>query len=370
MKVRIVDTLRGLEELENSWNRLASRCASPSLYSSYDYNRIAWKHFSSLKDSLFVLTLYEGSELKAVAPLCISIQKIHHVPTRTIRFIADWEGDKPSITAAGCEEAAWDAIFIFLLKEFRHWEVLDLREQPRNSTFLSQCAFLNDRGFICEIAHDSTSYYVALAGSWESYLAAVDPKVKENWRNRGKKLRALPKGLSVETISQPEHMAEALRRFAALEKMSWKGGAGISIYRDAALRRFYEEITFFLAKKAQTRIFFLKTGDEDIAGSLRYLYRDVVYSRHIAYNPRYAKLSPGTYLRTYELQHFFGKGLREYDMMGMPPDAGIPQHKIDWATGTRETIRIYLFNNNLKMLPIKWGKKIKSQLRDMVSACE
>jgi CelD/BcsL family acetyltransferase involved in cellulose biosynthesis len=369
MKVSIIDTEDGFEKLERPWNELAGRCSS-SLFSGYDYNRIAWKYFHGPADSLFILTMHDGSEVRAIAPFRISVKSMYGIPARTIEFIAAWEGDKPSITAPACEEAAWEAICAFLTGEFSRWDVFSVMEQPRGTGRTDRFSVFSEKGYFQQLAHDSSSYHIDLTSCWDSYLATVDGKVKRNWRSRSKKLEALPGGLSVETISEPGRMTEALDRFAALERMSWKGKAGIGVHSDPAHRRFYEELTRLLAGRGQAYLCFLREGEKDLAGMIVYQHCDVVYERHVAYNPEYAALSPGIYLKTSVLQHLCGKGFKSYDMMGMHPNQGVPLHKADWATGSLDTECIKVFRRNLRMLPVIWGKRVKERFRGPAETCQ
>lgn len=359
MKIRIVDSESGLSELENPWNKLAAQCPNHSIFSSYDYNSIAWKHFNSPNDRLFVLALYDGSELKAVAPMRITKQKIFYIPTRTIEFIAAWEGDKPSIIAPECEEVAWHAIFDFLSSEFVHWDVLKIAEQPQNSTLHTRIDTLSDKGYLCQITHDSISYYIDLTGSWDSYLATIRSRVKREWLKDRKKLETLTGGLSVEIISQPDRVTEALDRFIALEKKSWKGEAKIGVHSNPSRRLFYGELAQSMARKKQVEIFFLKAGDIDVAASIQYIYRDVVYGHQITYNTDYAKTTPGVQMMTYEFEHCFNRGLRKFDMLGMSPAHGVSSFKANWASGKEDTVQFLVLNKKIRMLPIIWWKKIK-----------
>jgi CelD/BcsL family acetyltransferase involved in cellulose biosynthesis len=365
MKVEIADSLGKLTKLEGAWNGLTAQCLSPSLYSSYDYNLIAWKHFSNEKDQLLILLLYDGAELKAIAPFCITRQKINGIPFRAIKFIAAWEGDKPSIIAPACEEAAWNVIYSFLSKEFLAWDLLNIAEQPHDSILYTHFAFLNDKSYFCQISHDSTSYYVDLTSEWEPYLEARSASVKKRLRKRSKMLNELPGGLSVETILEPERVTEALDRFAALEIMSWKGEVGVGIHKDEASRGFYEEFTRYSAEKKQAEIYFLKIADRDIASYINYLYGNVVYARHTAYDPNYSKFAPGIYLKSYILQSHFGTEFIEFDEMGMHPNKGEPLGKVEWASGTRETRQFIVLKKNIKLMPIILGKKVKSYIRKM-----
>jgi CelD/BcsL family acetyltransferase involved in cellulose biosynthesis len=113
----------------------------------------------------------------------------------------------------------------------------------------------------------------------------------------------------------------------------------------------------------------LQKDGEDIAGLFSYQFRDTIYTRHTAYNPAYAKLSPGIFLEVQQLQTLFGKGLKKYDMMGMHPTSEAPRDKVERATGTQETIQFLIIKNRLKLLPEIMWRKFKRRMTRATKPC-
>ena len=129
MNIRLVDNEAEFDALEEEWNRLADR-TSASIFSSFDYARLAWKHFHKLTDRLFILVFSDESSVVGIAPFCIIRSRKRGIPCRVVRFIAAWEGDRPRILAeAGSEPEIWGRLFRFLENDFTGWEILDLIEQ-------------------------------------------------------------------------------------------------------------------------------------------------------------------------------------------------------------------------------------------------
>jgi CelD/BcsL family acetyltransferase involved in cellulose biosynthesis len=363
MIVRVSESANELAALGEAWHELADRCDALSLYSTYDYVRIAWKHFSTPRERLFVLSLYDGETLKAIAPFLITTRTLNRIPVRTIAFVAAWEGDRPSLVAPQCEPAAWDAVYSFLAARYRAWDVLDLVEQPRDSYQCTQVGFLKDRAFHCEQSHDSTNYYIDVSGSWDSYYGALSASVRKRHRKRTRQLEELPGGLSIETIVEPDRIAGALQRYADLERLGWKAAHGIGLHANGPLRRFTEEFTTWAAERGQAAIYFLRSGDKDIAAYVDYRHRDVVYARHTAYDPAFGKFAPGIHLKAEIVRSLFGAGLREFNELGMHPLEGPPMFKVEWASGTRETRQVLVVRKSPRTLPIVWARRIRGWIR-------
>jgi CelD/BcsL family acetyltransferase involved in cellulose biosynthesis len=187
--------------------------------------------------------------------------------------------------------------------------------------------------------------------------------VRSNWRNRTKRLRGLPEICRIECIENEESILEALKRFIAIEQSGWKRGVNLGIAKDLRHKIFYEDLVVDLSRKNRVAIYLLKLGDKDIAASIMYKFSGVQYERHIAYNPEYSAYSPGIILRTEILKALFGTKYKECDLLGFRSNNDGQQHKIDWATGKRETIRTVVYRRKSRITPILLARRIEAWLK-------
>ncbi len=362
MKIRVVDSDREFDALEGEWNRLSEKTA-PNFFSSFDYIRIAWKHFRGPNDRLHILVLSEGPSVVGIAPFFIERCRIRRIPHRAIRWIAVWEGDRPRLLVDGREEMFWDEILRFLSREFLSWDVLDLIEQPRNGPEGRGWSFLARSGWYWEEEPDAIDYYVSLEGSWDEYLKGLGSDTRGQWRRKNRRLSSLPGGCAVERISDRSRMQDALDRFVRLERSGWKAGAGIGVAKDGRHLAFYEDLLARLSGKGQVVAYFLTGGGEDIAGWICFIHRDVVYFRHTAYAPAYAAYSPGILIQAEVIQELFRNAYRELDLLGMREDGSPTRHKTEWATGRRESIRLTAYRVTSRLLPLIILKRLRRILK-------
>ena len=362
MKIRVVDTDSEFDALEESWNRLSEKTA-PNFFSSFDYVRTAWKHFRGPNDRLHILVLSEGPSIVGIAPFYIERCRIRRIPHRAIKWIAVWEGDRPRLLVDGNEEMFWDEILRFLSKEYRAWEVLDLVEQPLNGPEGHGWSFLSRSGWFYERVPDAVDYYISIEGSWDDYLKGLDPVTLQNWRRRTRKLSSITGGYSVERIAEPGRIREALMRYITLEQSGWKAKAKIGVGKDERHRAFYEDLLVRLAEKGEAIFHFLTTKGEDIAGTISFIQKDVLYARHIAYSPAYAIYSPGILLNAEIIRENFGMLNKEVDFLGMREDESSQRHKSDWAKGQRETVRLTAYRLCSRLLPLIIAKRLKRLLK-------
>ena len=233
-KIKIIDNIESLQIIEKEWNELFSKCADASIFSSYIYNYTAWKNLRDKNDHLFIILFYQNDTIQAIAPFCITRQKIHGIPVRRIDFIAVWEGDKPSIVAPDNEEVIWDEISLFLKNEFHAWDVLNVMEQPLGSFVLTKSNFLSDKKFFFQMIHDSTTYFIDINCKWDDYISIISKSQNRKLNKYIKRLKQEHGDFTFEIITDHERIDEAINRFVALEKSSWKGEQSIGVHQDSS----------------------------------------------------------------------------------------------------------------------------------------
>jgi hypothetical protein len=363
MKIRIVDTDSAFDALEEPWNRLSDK-VTPHFFSSFDYVRTAWKHFRSPDDRLYILVLSEGPSVVGIGPFYIGIGRygtlgIRH---RAIRWIATWGGDRPRLLVEGSEGMFWKEILCFLEHDRRSCEVIDLVEQPADGPGGRGWSFLRHSGWYWEKSPDSTDYYISLEGSWEDYLKGRSSNTKRGWDRRKRRLSSHPGGHEIEQICDPEGIREALSRFVAIERETWKAKARIGAGKNERSLLFYEDLLVRAARKGRAFIYFLKSSGKTIAGEICFIQQDVVCSLLTTYLPSYAAYSPGILILADLTQHLFGGPYRELDLLGMRDDGAQPSYKMGWATGKRETVHLTGYRTYSRFLPLVVAKRLKGIL--------
>lgn len=358
MKIKIVDTEDGFDGLEAAWNALADRTPSP-FFSSFDYVRTAWSHFHGKEDRLCILVFSEADTVEGIAPFYIAHRHIRGIPCRVIMFIASWEGDRPRILTSRNEVETWNSMLSFLERDFTDWEILELMEQPVEGPTGAEWSFLFRSGWYWESEPDVVDYYISLGGSWDEYLSGLGKNTRRNWRKPTRRLSAAAGGYKVERISDPSDTREALNRFVTIEQSSWKVGTKIGVAKDERHQRFYEDLVIRLAGKGQVMFHFIKIGQEDAAGIVSFMCRDVIYPRHTAYLAAHAAYSPGILILAEIMREGFMGPWREVDLLGLKEDESSNKFKVHWATGKRETVHWTGYRLRSRLLPLIAAKRLK-----------
>ncbi len=358
MDITILNTIEKISQIEKEWVQLTknNKC---SLFLTYDYTLLLWQYFSTPADEPFIMVVREKGAIVGIAPFKVAREKKFGISYKTIRFIAQWHGDRPDIIAGVDKNRLWQAIYDYLHNVYTQWHAAVLAEQETTAAVMDNEIF-SSRYYFKNITNLSVSYLISMKSSWEDYSQQLSRSFRKRIKRWVKKLEAMTGKIKVDHFFQPQDIHDGLDRFIALEETSWKKDAGIGISRDHKHKAFYHDLMGLLSKEDQASVFIMKAGDEDISGYLLYRFQEVVYASQVTYNPSFSKYSPGMLLRVELLQTFFESSYEIFDMMGMVGRQ--PKHKTDWATGAIETFQVEVYKKKTFLFPIIWAKKIKRSL--------
>ena len=233
-------------------------------------------------------------------------------------------------------------------------------EQPVTSTALKDN--FTDSQYSYEEKIESRNFSISLNLGWDDYLQKISRGVKKNWRRRKNNLYKQFNDIELDIISQPELIDDAIERFQDIEQSSWKKEAHIGVGKDETHKQFYKELLGKFSDKEMVSIVFLKAGGEDLAGDILYKYRNTIYDRHTAYNPKYSKYSPGIFLLTEIAKHFQNKGYDEMDLQGMEPDNPKKLHSKEWSTSMMDTKRQIIYRKYGRLTPFIMVKKLMNAI--------
>lgn len=218
------------------------------------------------------------------------------------------------------------------------WALLDLPNLPDESPtaeLLRRAA--ERRGLRHSCLETYRRPYLALAGSWEQYLASRPPKLRYNLRARRRQL-ATRGELRFRHYSQPEEVARLLPRAVEIHARRWRDQHTSTLFsRSEAAQRFYAEAAGRLAGRGWLNLAALELDGRLLAFALCLLQQDKLYYYLPAFDPEFARFAPSTTLLAHLIEWAYARGLREVDFM-----LGEESYKEQWASGSRGTRRLVL----------------------------
>jgi CelD/BcsL family acetyltransferase involved in cellulose biosynthesis len=198
--------------------------------------------------------------------------------------------------------------------------------------------------------------FVAIEGSFATYLAGLRDGAGTQWRRRRRWLERNA-GLRIEELAAPEDVARGLQIFLELHRERWAthGSDAIDGHRIEDLHR---DAARHLAALGWARVFVLHAG-----GAPRAALYGWVHGRRFTFyqagrDPSWANRSVGTVLLGAVLERCFELRLKEFDFL-----RGTEEYKTAWATGRRETLRLGLRGRGMRNLLAHVGAGLGATLR-------
>jgi CelD/BcsL family acetyltransferase involved in cellulose biosynthesis len=173
-----------------------------------------------------------------------------------------------------------------------------------------------------ETAHLRTLDYIQTAwvdvdGAFDAYWEARGKNLRQNVRKQHNKLQAEGLEASLDVLSEPGQMAEAIADYGRLESAGWKGAEGTSIHPDNAQGRFYRAMLENFARTGHARVYRYRFGDKVVAVDLCIENADTQVVLKTTYDESYKQLSPSTLLRHDAFRRIFDEGrIRRIEFYG------------------------------------------------------
>jgi CelD/BcsL family acetyltransferase involved in cellulose biosynthesis len=327
--------------LETEWNDAVDRAGIAHPFLRHEWLRTWWECFGGGRRTLHIIVARRAGRIFAIAPFMREHVQMYGMPVRRIDFLQNDHTPRADVIVVGSPEDGYRAIWQALLDTGNTWDVLQLSrlagDSPTRQVFErlaaeARCATGTWRGDV--------SPYLALTGTWDTYLASLSAKFRSNLRNRLSRLTKLGEpGLEVlEGATAIEGArADALR----LEASGWKAEAGTSICSDPDVERFYTLLAARATAHGWLRLLFLTAGGRRIATSYGSCYQGRLFLFKTGYDPEYATCSPFKLLTYFAIKAAYEEGLREVDFLG---DA--EPWKLEWTETSRTHDWLYVFSRS------------------------
>jgi CelD/BcsL family acetyltransferase involved in cellulose biosynthesis len=308
--------------LAAAWDGLADRTAA------VPFARPGWLLLwaESAGARLEALTLWRGSRLAGILPVIAE--------RRRLRTPGDWH--TPWMEAVAEDDAALSALTGALAAARRSRVTVDF-VPAGGPTAAAATASLEEAGYRLSPRPRLESPFLAVAGTWEQYLASLSAHRRSELRRRNRKLEAAGT-VAREVHDGNEGLPRLLDEAFAVEFAGWKGRGGTAIASDPAVEQFYRRVASWAAERGWLRVAGLRLDGRLIAFDLALEAGGSHYLLKTGYDPAFTALSPGMLLRVHMIERAFALGLESYEFCG----AAEPW-KLEWAPTTRQVLAIEAF---------------------------
>jgi len=305
MTIEIIRSIRGMEEIEGEWNRLAGTTNNPLL-------RFDWFHACARtlhgEADFRIATFTRGGRIAAIAPLC----RDRRLEGRLMLLGVSTLGEPSGLLFEDLH--ALDSL-VQGLSGLRQ-PILFLRVPAETSLAGRFRADGRSRGSMVVERRGGLSAAVPIQGGWTEFLGALPGKRRYDLRRARR--RAEEEGtVEIRTICPlsgdvDRYLDTAFR----VEASGWKGRRGSSLLHNERLGRFFRLYCSLAATAGHLRLSFLEVDGEAIAMQIGLEYGGRYWVLKIGYDEKWSKCSPGMQLMMETTRSAFENGLAALEFLG------------------------------------------------------
>ena len=325
MSLSVIDSLEGLDAIQNQWNRLHTKIHG-TVFQTFSWNRHWWNVYRN-GYTLRVVTVWQGDELLAVLPLfleriCLGILHLQRLRLLGTRHIY---GEYTPLLSGLHQNEINKELSGWLERELTEGRC-DIVELFRFSpTSVSVAKFLNTlRSAAIGFRYDPKCIphvTMKLASNWEEYIESLSGVERTMLRRRQKSLAKA--GVTIEKVTDPKLFASAFNDFAALHAATWRprGREGYFESLDG-FENFHWVVTGDLMGQGCARLYFLRAGEKRIAAVQAFFVHDhcCFYLSGLDRSSEFIRYSPGKVLLARVIRDAIEDGCTTFDFQGGDED--------------------------------------------------
>jgi CelD/BcsL family acetyltransferase involved in cellulose biosynthesis len=310
MHIEEIRDYGSLQRLRADWSALVERTSSRNPFVAPQFMLHYLENIGTRYDCR-VLIARENERLIGFSPTFI---KRSGRLARVMRRVSFPTHGTPPPLELVVEDGRDDVVteFVQHWKKSHDWDLIELQNVPATSETEAMIRTAAARtGLRLSIAHNRTSLYVPVVGTWEQYWRSI-PKKSRAASNRSARLCAEAGELSLVAYpgDQPD-LEKAIDWVNDITRRSWKTSSA-----DAGARSSMETILRALGREGILEIRFALINQRPVAYLANILYKQQLNAFHTAYDLTYMPQGPTVLLLHGSIQECFRLGYERYDLLG------------------------------------------------------
>lgn len=341
LEVELVSEEDRFDTLRREWNDLWATSASRSAFLSYDWIRCCWQELRH-ENHLRIIVVRDHGAALFIAPLMKSRRNLRGLPAICLTFIEHPENQTADflVHSSDQEGRGLRECFRYLRNSVRGWHLLSLDKIAGTSPTVQHLRGMSTSSESkSELKSSHKAYYLALSGSWETYLATRSSRFRKTLRNIVNRVDRLG-NVSVQSYATTRLSAKVLEQIFAISEASWKSGDGIAMTSQRL--KFFTELIANPAGEPKVQVWVLEFDGVPVASEIQILDDRTVYALRSDYDERYAEYSPGVYLQHVILKQLFD-GQEEVYNFGV----GLNPYKSRWTDLNMALVKVCVYNRTV-----------------------
>jgi CelD/BcsL family acetyltransferase involved in cellulose biosynthesis len=338
-------TLESARPLRDSWNALAERTGTVSVFSTWEWQSTWWKYYGAGK-SLRIIVVWEGDRLVGILPMHIATTRLaSFLPVREARLVGSGGDTSPDylgpIVAPDRANEVAAALADYVVKHRGHWDVLSFTDVCEGAFSNALLERLRGRA-IDTVSKPSSRIQIAkLPATWDEYVGAMHRDRRYRLRNLRKKAEEKA-GARFQVVTVGDELRKAVQELIVLHRSRWDSKDQTKgAFRTDAYVGFHTEAIEQCALNGWVRFYRIEVGGEPAAMFYCYRYRDDILYFQSGFDPKFESLSVGQVLMGRSIESAIGEGAKVFDML-----KGEHAYKASWSNDFRYTVDLVAHNTS------------------------
>jgi CelD/BcsL family acetyltransferase involved in cellulose biosynthesis len=364
-KTDIVKDANLLAELEPHWQELLEKSPADPIFSSFTWAKEWWANFRGTHDELRLIVLKEGCNVLGLAGLYLTLERWGPIEARVLAPLGRTTAEYLDLIFSS---EVKDGCYVLLqrLLQDKDWDIFSLNRLPANSpTRRSLKNAASELGLMVVEEEEQLCPFIELNGSFDGYMRKrFSRKHRNKIRRKTKKLNTRGKQ-RCEMITDGSNLDDKLPMVFDLEDRSWRGQQGLGIFGTEAKRLFFTKIAKSMALHKNLALHLQYLDDRLLAYHFGFVTDKKLYDYSLAFDPDFAKHSPGLLSLVDLLGRCFEKDIRIFDFL-----RGAEKYKKLWTDTATQNINLHIFSPGLKGRVLSSGlagrlalRRLKRQIR-------
>jgi CelD/BcsL family acetyltransferase involved in cellulose biosynthesis len=335
-------------EIETGWRALEEQGHVPTVFQTYDWNRIWWKYLGG-KRKKNLLAVYKDDLLIGIAPLYTERMTLKGVPFFSIlRFIGTPESDYTAfIFRKGEERDALSAITAAL--KIIQWDIAWLSDIADGDTIRGLYEEAIEAGRFFWITKQHTPCPgIALPEAWAEYKATLATSMRRNSNNYSNKLSKAGV-VEIASIKNPEEIPSAMRDFFRLHNGRWNNQSKAITNKN--IESFHNEVALALSRYLD--LCFVSLNGKKIGCTYSYDFRGQRFFYLPGADMAYKEYRLGTLMILNRIQDAIEKKMTFFDFM-----RGDEEYKMHFTKNIHHNWAVYFAKQ-------KWKFKLFCKLENL-----
>ena len=292
------------QQAEQQWQALLPLCASDTLFTTPQWQRIWWEQFG-LGLEMLLLGFEDDSRIEGIAPLARSNGTITFAGSQDLFDYNDF------LVSDQAETRFYSCLITHL--EGEKWDTLRLSSLSESSPTLAHLpALARERGYVVEVQEEDVAPGLELPADWDAYLETLSKKDRHELKRKLRRLYSSDKDVRCYSVWQADEVESSLEDFFRLMRFSKEAK---DHFLTGPREQFFRSVAKEMASAGVFRLFFMEMNGQRVSSAMCFDYGHSRLLYNSGYDPEYRYYSVGLLVKAFALRDAIENGKTYFDFL-------------------------------------------------------